>query len=72
LLVSRWLIIKLREIQFFVVVLVNRWQWQFENVAVGVRPRLGVSAWKQSLCLGTTSLISDLGKPAAMTDTIDG
>ena len=72
LLVGRWSIIKLREIQIFVVVPVDRWQWQFENAAVGVRPRLGVSSWKQPLCLGTASLISDLGKPAAMADTING
>jgi hypothetical protein len=34
LLVGHWSIIKLREIQMFVVVLVDRWQWRFENAAV--------------------------------------
>ena len=69
---GHWLIIKLREIRIFVVVPVDRWQWRFENAAVGVRLRLGVSSWKQPLCLGTASLISDLDKPAMMADAIDG
>jgi hypothetical protein len=72
LLVGRWLIIKLRENQNFVVVSVDRWQWRFENAAVGIWPRRGVSSWKQPLCQGAASLISDLNKPAAMADAING
>ncbi len=70
-LVGRWSIIKLIKIRIFIVVPVDLWQWRFENAAVGVRPQLGESSWKQPLCLGTTSLISDLDKPAAMVDAID-
>ena len=71
LLVGRWSIIKLGEIRIFIVVLVDRWQWQFENAAVGVWPWRGVSSWKQPLCRGAASLINDLDKPAGMADAID-
>ena len=72
LLVGRWSIIKLRENQIFVVVLFDRWRWRFKNAAVGVWPRRGVSSWKQPLCRGAASLISDLDEPAVMADAIDG
>jgi hypothetical protein len=39
-------IFKLKEIQKFVVVLGDRWQWRFEKAAVGVWLRRGVSSWK--------------------------
>jgi hypothetical protein len=65
-------IFKLKEIQKFVVVLGDRWQWRFEKAAVGVWLQRGVSSWKRPLCRRAASLISDLNRPATMADTIDG
>ena len=65
-------IFKLKENQKFFVVLGHHWQWRFEKAAVGVWLRQGVSSWKQPLCQGAASLISDLGELATMADRIDG
>ena len=72
-LVSCWLFVgRCKRKQNFLIVLIDRWQRQFESVTVGVRPWQWVSSWKRPLCLGAAGLISDLDETAAIVDAIDG